>query len=151
METEILAYTAGIVDGEGYIGIRKGKPTTSRKNFSYDLTVAIAMTDKEIIDWLHGTFGGGSCFSKLRDPKHKPAHRWAIWNNKAEIFLRSIQPFIRVKANQVKVGLLLCESIEEGRRLNHREGVPSEMLIFRENLYIQLRKLNEKGCDNNAS
>ena len=59
MGTEILAYAAGIVDGEGYIGIRKGKPTASRINFSYDLMVAIAMTDKEIIEWFHDNFGGG--------------------------------------------------------------------------------------------
>lgn len=151
MKTEILAYTAGILDGEGYVGIRKGKPTPKRRNFSYDLMVAIAMTDKEIIEWLHNTFGGTNCFSILRNPQHKTVHRWTIWNKKAEVFLRSIQPFVRVKARQIEIGLLLCKSIEEGRCLEHKKGVPLEMLRLREKLYMQIRQLNKKGCDNNAS
>jgi hypothetical protein len=145
MKIEILAYTAGITDGEGYIGIRKGKPKPNRKNFSYDLTVAIAMTDKNIIEWIYDNFGGGSCFSKLRNPQHKSIYRWAIWNNEAEIFLRKIQPFVRVKSKQIEVGLLLCKSIKEGRNLEHKKGVPLEMLCLRENLYLQMRQLNKRG------
>ena len=149
MKIEILAYAAGICDGEGYIGIRKGKPTPLRKNFSYDLTIAIAMTDKKIIEWLYDNFGGGSCFSKLRDPRHKTVHRWALWNNEAEIFLRNIQPFVIVKAKQIEVGLLLCKSIKEGGKLEHKKGVPLEMIQLRENLYIQMRQLNKRGNNGN--
>jgi len=111
------------------------------------------MTDNNLIYATKGDvrLGVGNCFSKLKNPQHKSVHRWAIWNNRAEIFLRSIQPFVRVKAKQIEVGLLLCKSIEEGRRLNHRKSVPLEMIQLRESLYGQMRKLNKRGCDNDES
>lgn len=145
MKTELLAYTAGIIDGEGFIGIRKGKPRIGRINFSYDLVVAVAMTNRDLIEWLCERFEGATCVSVLRSCKHKHVYRWTVWNNKAERFLRSIQPFLRVKVRQAEIGIKLCESIAEGKHREHKKGVPTDVLNFREGLYTQIRCLNKRG------
>ena len=53
-----IAYTAGIVDGEGTITICVWKKDNG-KTFPYAI-VQIFNTNYDLIDWLYSTFGGGS-------------------------------------------------------------------------------------------
>ena len=57
------AYLAGLVDGEGYIGILKSQKGNKRQWFSnrefiFIPVLKIAMTDKTLIEWLYKSYGG---------------------------------------------------------------------------------------------
>ena len=63
MQISEIAYSAGLFDGEGCITCKK-KPTkrADRKGKVYNqwyIRCEIAMTDKEVISWLHETLGFG--------------------------------------------------------------------------------------------
>lgn len=99
MKKEILAYTAGIIDGEGCIGINRGR----RKGecIYHSLKIECAVTDRGVIEWLHRTFGGSTYFGKR--PNRKPYYRWLISSKEGESFLRLIYPFLRIKRNQARL------------------------------------------------
>ena len=62
-----LAYAAGLMDGEGFVGIHQannGKGVT--------LVVGIAMTDLEPIKWLLEHFGGRSFTQRFEGTHWKP-------------------------------------------------------------------------------
>ena len=61
MEISEAAYIAGLFDGEGCVTCKK-KPTkrADRKGKIYNqwyIRCEISMTDKEVISWIHETFG----------------------------------------------------------------------------------------------
>ena len=67
------AYFAGIIDGEGCIAYEKTKPGYSIPS------IAVEMTDKDVITRLKDFFGKGSVvFLKARQKHHKDTWRWRI-------------------------------------------------------------------------
>ena len=94
-----LAYTAGIIDGEGSIGIWKlGK--------GYRLTVEVEMCNKSVPQWLKDTFGGRYGFYGKRG-KYKCgwSSRWDITDSKASEFLQLILPYLKIKKQQAELAI----------------------------------------------
>ena len=56
--TEILAYTAGIVDGEGSIHIFKSKTKQGSAGFKIEMRVSVSNTNEYLCQWLKMQFGG---------------------------------------------------------------------------------------------
>jgi len=71
-----LAYTAGIIDGEGCTGILKCKESRNRTGYSYRLEIVVANTDKRLVNWLKTTYGGHLHALKQNKIKHKPFWQW---------------------------------------------------------------------------
>jgi len=94
-----LAYVVGLFDGEGSITICVSKPKKGTESPHYWLQVSITNTDRELIEWLHTTFGGHiSDNSHYRNRKgRRPCWAWRIMSMQAMEFLSAIQPFLRVK------------------------------------------------------
>lgn len=63
LSREIVAYTAGLFDGEGCILINRRRYSSDNPTYAgrpqYNLQVVIANTDRDIAEWLQTTFGGG--------------------------------------------------------------------------------------------
>lgn len=100
-----LAYAAGLIDGEGSIGIY-GKKLLP--------VVTVGMTDLEPVQWLADTFGGAvvSHWRPEEQRKHwKPVYRWQASTKAAYIFCRAVLPFLKVKHRQA---LLVIRFYEEG-------------------------------------
>jgi intein/homing endonuclease len=67
------AYFAGIIDGEGCIAYEKTK-----KDY-WIPSIAVEMTDKDVITRIHEFFGKGSVvYIKRRQEHHKDTWRWRI-------------------------------------------------------------------------
>ena len=68
METDTIAYIAGLFDGEGCVTCKQKK--TKRKDRGgkiynqWYIRCEIAMTDKHVIEWIHETLGFGWCAEK---------------------------------------------------------------------------------------
>ncbi len=102
--SEIKAYIAGIVDGEGCIGLR---PNRSGK--TYRLFFQLAMTDKRPVDLIASTYGGRVTRYKRRGtpdrPHVQPTYLWSIYGDRCADFLSELQRLVLVKKAHVGVAL----------------------------------------------
>lgn len=125
-ETE-LAYAAGIVDGEGYIGVKKSKAyeCQGRSTPGYHALVAVKMIDRSALELLHRLFGGSFYAAKVNlDSPRRPLFAWQVSDAGAERVLLSLLPFMRVKKTQAKNVLALRRLQATGSK--HRTKVVGE-------------------------
>jgi len=98
-----LAYTAGIIDGDGCVSISKCKDKT-KKGFHYQLDVAVWSIDEWLIRWLKMQYGGTIVFrpaSGVRQDRWK----WALTSNKATSFLLLVLPYLNLKQPQAEIAI----------------------------------------------
>ena len=98
---ELLAYAAGIIDGEGYIGLI---PNSAARN-SFAPKVKVSSTDIRLVIFLKNNFGGH--LDKLRDhhqPNHKKSAMWTL-SNKVNVvpFLKLLLPYLIIKDKQANL------------------------------------------------
>jgi hypothetical protein len=88
----LLAYLAGLFDGEGCLGSRANgrKPKT--------WTLEIAMTDESLVRLYHDTFGVGTVIEKvLSGWSRKPQWRWRVTGDAAWEVYYALRPYLRLK------------------------------------------------------
>ena len=102
-----LAYIAGLVDGEAYIGIKKSKAykCQGRKTQGYHARIQIRMVDECAIRFLAETLGGWYYKEKPHSNKGRPLFCYQASDKKAENILRSLLPFLRVKQENAQTVL----------------------------------------------
>jgi hypothetical protein len=89
-----LAYFAGLIDGEGCIGIYSRGKAQSRSPY-----LDVKMTCEKTVRSLHEFFGVGSVgFRKSLMVNRKDQWAWKITGKKAQVIIRQIQPFMLTKA-----------------------------------------------------
>ena len=134
-----LIYLAGIIDGEGTIGIIKNK-------LSFYLIVEIGNTDKVLIDWLEDNFGGAVCLDKRsnKNPNHKDLYLWRRINKKALSLLEEVVEYLLLKKPQAKIGIEFSHECH----WNFRGRKKSFPIFNKEKQYWRLmRDLNKKGTN----
>jgi len=94
-----IGYLAGFYDGEGYVGISKGKRD------SYSLSVEIANTNFDMLKIYETKFGGKIRLIKKEEEHYKEKYHWDITNHNALPFLKYIQPFTIVKRQQIDLAI----------------------------------------------
>lgn len=138
------AYFAGLVDGEGYIGLmkmRKGNKTKwgYKRDHAYIPTIKIAMIDKPIIEYLKDSFGGSFETRKARG-NARESYCWTA--RKAQVYkiLESLYPYLRVKKEHAKL-------ILQFKNLNNGRGYPisDDNWEKRDKIFTQMRQLTKKG------
>lgn len=119
-DSERFAYAAGIIDGEGWVGIKR----TSRKDMnspSFQARIQVRMVDEGAIRFLTDTLGG----SYYRESPHaaagKPLFCWSIHSDAARKALRLVLPFLRIKRMQARKLLALQRLKARGH--DHRTKV----------------------------
>ena len=105
MQTEIIAYCAGLFDGEGYVGIYPRKPRPPQYPYvTYSLHCKIGMSTPEPLKLLHRLFGGS--LRKCKKIEHrKIIWVWEIACRSCEKFLNAIIKYTKVKTPQIRVAL----------------------------------------------
>lgn len=98
-------YMAGLIDGEGTIGISRDTNRKSRAPY-----ISITSTTREIMEWLQENFGGTICVQKVYQPHHKPSWSWRL-RNKSAVFslIAMIEPYMLEPAKKARINLLLKE------------------------------------------
>lgn len=108
------AYLAGIIDGEGSIGLY----TSDRARRVGEPVVTVDSTDREVLDWLKMTFGGSIVVKRKQRPHHRQAWTWRVKNRKAVALLALALPYLRIDRKRVRALLL----VEEHERCTPRNG-----------------------------
>lgn len=140
-----LAYIAGIVDGEGYVGIgrnnRTGRPNQVPQ---YMEVVSIGMNNPKPIKFIYRFFGG--CFK--RDTRG--LYRVRLNNKLAHELLRQIRPFLKVKDVECKILFKLRKSIESPNtkirsKISPRARIlKKEVTNYRKSLFEEVKRLHHK-------
>lgn len=139
-----LEYIAGIIDGDGYIGIYQPR----RYSNSFYVKIVVAMTDPQVPNCLKVQFGGCLWKSKIRD-NWKETTSWSLNGKQVEPFLRSILPFLVVKKEQAKLALALRD--HSNTRKRYRKGhqglipLPEADRKLREDMKNKMHQLNQRG------
>jgi hypothetical protein len=144
MKIETLAYAAGLFDGEGYVDIYKASTSKASKSPSFMLRVIISQKDGIIMNWLQDNFGG---YVQLEKRSNSYIYRWDTRSQKAEKFLSSILPFVKIKTEQVQVALAFER--KKSTYLNTLKGnqgfrqITSEEIEWRYKIRDHLKKLKK--------
>jgi hypothetical protein len=147
MEVAILAYIAGIVDGEGSIMIQRQcsesfmAQRAERGCFHphYAVGVRIGMCERVALDLIVDELGIGKVMEEKPYHHKRPMFRWMIRAKEDVVkFLQLILPYLRVKKKQAELAI---KFMEEWVSFNGIRLTP-EILAQREAAWAEMRKLN---------
>ena len=114
MKRTELAYIAGIVDGEGYIGINADHRKRNPDRPCWRLKVAVTNTNEWLVQYLKFSMGGGVIVLKRLHPR--PCYQWEIGYGKAAEFLQLILPYLRLKKPQAELAIKFQASMAKSTR-----------------------------------
>lgn len=98
-----MSYVAGLVDGEGSIGVYPMKRAVLPV-----VSITVTMTDATTIMYLRDLFGMGGAYRIDRVcPGHKPRYTWCLRAKRAEVVLRALLPYLRLKRPQAECALAM--------------------------------------------
>lgn len=138
----IKPYLAGILDGEGYIGLLKHNK--KRKNgdpyYRYVPRLAISFLDKErnreVLNLFKATYGGLIYDKKLYEynsgairKSHNPMICYELWNNDVRILLTDLLPYLIIKKPQAELLLAIKYNPKGSRKaldeteITHRQFI----------------------------
>jgi hypothetical protein len=140
-----LAYCAGIVDGEGCIGIYQNRKADSGRSITYSAVVVVAMTRPEAIEFLAATFGGALRQDRRKTKTGKPVYRWVLHIKEAVALLEIICPFLKVKKANAENVLEYSKYISS--RVQNPPGIRNPALTqnekeMRHAFYVKAKALN---------
>ena len=137
-----LAYAAGIVDGEGCIGLYL--QTTQKSKPSYKMGVRVSNTNEWLLQWLKFAFGGSVCVQRVssveKAKNYKPQWQWAIITTRALVFLKLIYPYLRLKKPQAEIAITF-QQVRRGRG----HYLTDEERAVAEAQRIVMANLNKRG------
>ena len=142
-KSEDLAYTAGLIDGEGCIQIaRHNNQKTVDGHPRYVLMIRFNMVSAGILKWLCETYGG-SFFpgKKPRNENWRQQWIWSLANRGGEDFLVLLLPYLRIKKAEAEVALEFRKTL----LTDHHSKVTSELAEEREDMYWKLRLLKREA------
>jgi len=87
MRATVLAYAAGLIDGEGSITLGR-----TAGHFGFPV-VSMTSTTRALIDFMLDQFGGFVCEHTKKTVNHSRAWSWRLNGRKALEFMTSIYPY----------------------------------------------------------
>lgn len=142
----VLAYTAGLVDGEGsiHVVVVRGEATAELNGHEIalprqiSLRISVLMTDRAPLDFLSAWFGKSVTVYRRQNSQYRDVYQWRMAGGDAQNFIRLIQPYLLVKAAQAKLALQFPAQSIKTLRLSERQNV----IDIREGLRNQISALN---------
>lgn len=139
-----LEYAAGLIDGEGHIGI-------SRTTLCYQIRLTVNMSDKGLpaLHWLHKTLGGRlEAERPSTRPTHRPTTAWRVSGEEAGELLTRLRPHLLVKAQPADVALQFHEMLTAApMRPSRGRSWTDEMRERGRMLMLRIQELNRTGPD----
>ena len=129
-----LAYLAGVIDGEGTIGIYHNK-----KRNEYRLKVYVVNTDERLIRWLQDNFGG-YVYSRVsvKNPHWKRKYEWHLLDD--ELLLEKILKYLVVKQENAKLGIEFRKTFQNKKSFRLSNKIKEK----RKNICSEMQKLNHR-------
>jgi hypothetical protein len=137
------SYFAGIMDTEGSFSFKKEKAHSGSVSKRYNPMIQLTMISSSCINYIRENYSGGSfCVPKAKSVGKGYAYKMNLCGRNACLtFVKHILPYLKYKKDQASLILKFCEENKTVR--DCRNGIPPEILKFREDLYQQMRLLNK--------
>ena len=124
-----MAYLAGVMDSDGYIGV--GKKKAGKWAANYQPRVQVKQVDTEATDLFRETFGGHLYRHEPSTERGRPLWCWQVHSAACRPVLEALLPYLRIKTNRAENALALCEV---NRRLGRKrfpvpDVVPGEPML----------------------
>lgn len=134
-----LSYFAGIIDGEGSIGLEHLSPTKGRIKSYYVARMVVVNTNENLMKLLLNFFGGAYSTRPLIQNRKK-CFIWRVLGKNLDNALKLLTPHLFIKKPQA---LLL----QEYRATVGKTGwnVSDELLETRKQLWLKCKELNKLG------
>ena len=103
-ESDII-YIAGLFDGEGSIQYKqymRKKPHNKKPYPNWSIRMEIAMTDKEVIQWVAETLDCGTWGERKVQKGRKRQWRWRCGFRDAFFVARLLWPYAKVKLHKIE-------------------------------------------------
>ena len=148
---EKIIYCAGIVDGEGYVAIKKTKYARHCPSPTYHERIQIRMIDEGVIAFFKELFGGNYYREKPHCKNGKPLYCYQASDLIAYKICKIILPYLIIKKDNAERIMKLRESkynISKTQRGGNRGGrskgkgytMSQEILDYREKLYQECKR-----------
>jgi len=148
---EKIIYCAGIVDGEGYVAIKKTRYLKSCPSPTYHERIQIRMINEEAINLFKEVFGGNYYYEKPNCKNGKPLYCYQASDLIAYKICKILLPYLIVKKDNAERIMKLRESkynISKAQRGGNRGGrskgrgytMSQEILDYREKLYQECKR-----------
>ncbi len=93
-----IAYIAGLIDGEGYIGIKRQiNRANGSVNHAYTERIQIRMVDEQAIAFIASLLGGNYYKEKQPHKNRRPLYCYQASDRIANTLIKTILPFLKVK------------------------------------------------------
>lgn len=135
-----FSYCAGLFDGEGCVRLNYFK----KYNNAFGLSIAISMTNKDVIQKLYENFGGTFRLHTRWKENYKDLWDWTLSGRNAKIFLANILPYSIVKKEEILVALEYPLR-EKDKRYISDENKEKRVYIF--NRLKELKKIRNLEAD----
>lgn len=157
IKNDELAYIAGIIDSDGYVGIVKNGETRRKKiTFNFRPTITITQVQPEAIGFIQEKIGGKFGINKqLKNSNWKNQYRWGLYNRKEiKEFLEKILPYLKIKKRQAEMVIKYCEEREKAlstkivdRDIKGRFSLSTKHTYsgIEEKLWFGIKQLNQTG------
>lgn len=144
-----LAYLAGLIDGEGYIGVKR----TKRKDATspiYHERIQVRMVHEGAIALLADTLGGSYYRERAHANNSRPLFCYQASDAKAAEILARLLPYLIVKRESAQNVLRLRASKNDPRArlrggMTQRRLMDADVLAEREAIYLRAKDLNRVG------
>jgi len=144
-----LAYIAGIIDGEGTVGIYKKKPKNEYQSPGYRERVAISSSNLEVLNYINKFFPGVIAKNTRYSSKHSPMFRLEYHVLRAIPILEAVSKYMIIKKKQAEKVLAYRKAITPIDPKKSKSFGPqrlsSKEIALRESYYQELKKLNLRG------
>src|SRR5215813_13490022 len=91
----VLAYAAGVIDSDGYIGVKKNPHT-------YAARVMVKQVTPQAIDLLHELFGGYRSRMAPSAQRGRDLITWEVHSAAAGRACKALMPYLRIKRPQAE-------------------------------------------------
>lgn len=136
---EQSAYIAGMIDGEGSVGVWRETRRGNKSGYRYKGVVEVYNTDTRVLHFLKDVCGGYIAKKRKASKKNKASWKWACTQTKISELLKQVRPYMILKGEQADIVLKFREIMDNAPR---RASASHEHF---EELYQMTKKLNRRG------
>lgn len=136
----LYAYAAGLVDGEGSVGMHMHNTGPGR--VSAVVTLTATNRNKEAMDLLQELFSGDVVRVRSTNPNSNYVYNYKLMGRERLMFaFKCIQPYCIIKREQIALALSFFDQCPS------QHGVPltEEQMLFRDSFITRFRELNKRG------
>ena len=139
---EKTIYLAGIIDGDGTFRIQKRM--IKKWSPKYDCKLRVINTNRNLMDWLKNNFGGTyGIQGKIGNGRWKTCYVWELSSKQAINLTEKIVKYLIIKKKRAELLLQFKKTLNWG--MGNKKRVPEQINIERERIYLEMKKLNQRG------